>query len=429
MYKSRVKFASLFAMAAVLLAGCGGGGGGSSAPMEKPNVQPLTLTAKFVDSPVSGITVRSGPDGTFVSTTDENGAFQYQTGGAVEFSIGQMKLGAVTDTTTMTNSGLVTPLTLDGDTSSEASPRATNVLRILQSLDSDGNPENGITISAETAGAVTPVDFNLSVESFEMHPAVTAMLNSVAQAEGQPRALVAAEMARQHFTNSMSQLFTGMYDVWFNKQNDAQPSTNTLTLNDRNSVVMTGHDVKGWSIFSAAFDSQGNLTLSCLPQVAPAYRGDVTCMRLSITRFTGTTLIGKFVDLQTGTAGEWTAVARDAKFVSLMQPQIALQPQGADVTPSAGSLTWEFRNVSSQPMAPTSVSVTGNFTAPYVVEGTCKAGTAVAPGQVCTVVARFTSAPTCAQGTFLPTVVFAEGQAQGKQALIAYAMCNVVDET
>lgn len=118
--------------AAAMLTACGGGGGtASSGP---------TQVATFIDSPVTGLafqsTSRSG-------LTDRNGNFPYTPGETVTFSIGNMVLGSVTVT-----GNKVTPLQIVPNATHASDPRVTRILRTLQSLDSDGDLNNGIQISA-----------------------------------------------------------------------------------------------------------------------------------------------------------------------------------------------------------------------------------------------------------------------------------------
>lgn len=49
----------------------------------------------------------------------------------------------------------------------------TNIARFLQSLDLDGNPNNGITISADAAtNSVSQLNFDVSITGFEDNPEV-----------------------------------------------------------------------------------------------------------------------------------------------------------------------------------------------------------------------------------------------------------------
>ncbi|MBA4341754.1 MAG: hypothetical protein C0423_06315 [Methylibium sp.] len=129
----------------VLLAGCGGGGGGDSpaptpspAPVPTPAPPPITKVGVFIDSPVQGLEVWI--DGVKAGLTDAQGQFNYPEGKTVTFRIGALTLG------TSSAPSVVTPADLSTDPVS-----VQNILVALQSLDSDRNPANGITIAADTA--------------------------------------------------------------------------------------------------------------------------------------------------------------------------------------------------------------------------------------------------------------------------------------
>lgn len=119
--------------AAAALTACGGGSSPTSA-----TVTPQVAT--FIDSPVEGLAYQSASRR---GLTDRNGNFPYTPGETVTFSIGNMVLGSVTPT-----GNKVTPLQIVPGASSAADARVTRILRTLQTLDSDGDLNNGIQISA-----------------------------------------------------------------------------------------------------------------------------------------------------------------------------------------------------------------------------------------------------------------------------------------
>ncbi len=211
-------------LSSVLLTACGGGS--SSAPnapdvteeqsdsrgglvgQNEEDSAEQSKTGNFVDSPVSGIQYRTSA---FSGVTDTAGTFQYNTNEIIEFSIGSLVLGAaVADST-------VTPLelgTLNGtlengelDYQSNHEDRATNTLRLLQTLDSDSYPENGITISDNTRNSINSLvnnnlNFNLNGEAFETQQVLLDLL-SLATNTGE---LVSSEQAVEHFKTTLESL-------------------------------------------------------------------------------------------------------------------------------------------------------------------------------------------------------------------------------
>jgi hypothetical protein len=125
----------------LFLSACGGGGGGTP-----------TDVGVFVDAPVEGLAYESGG---ITGTTDSAGKFIYVVGQNVSFSVSGVTLPAVQ------GASLLTPVDLVG-ASSPDSPESVYIARFLQSIDSDGNPDNGIRIdkSKLKTGATTPANWN-----------------------------------------------------------------------------------------------------------------------------------------------------------------------------------------------------------------------------------------------------------------------------
>jgi cytochrome c553 len=99
--------------------------------------------ATFMDAAVSGVEF-DGPN--YSGTTDDNGNLYYRTGDEVTLKIGNLILGSVSP-----RGDKMTPLDLVPGATSSNDPRVVRILRTLQSLDSDGDPEtNDISITAES---------------------------------------------------------------------------------------------------------------------------------------------------------------------------------------------------------------------------------------------------------------------------------------
>ena len=113
-------------------------------------------SGRLVDSAVEGVGY-STPS--FEGYTDADGVFRFRRGEAVSFFIGDIEFPSVRA------SRLLTPLDIAGvdDINNNV---VVNIIRLLQSLDSDNNPDNGINIdeSSLTTGAL---DFSLSESDFE----------------------------------------------------------------------------------------------------------------------------------------------------------------------------------------------------------------------------------------------------------------------
>ena len=148
----------LVAITSMFLGGCGSSGGSSG-----ETVNQSSITGQFIDSVVQGLeyTCSSGING----ITDVLGGFTCDIGDTVIFSINGYEIGSVGAQET------VTPKTLYPN-DNEA---MTNIAQLLQALDSDNNPNNGITIdniSSEYQGlldvtvTLNQADFDSAMASF-----------------------------------------------------------------------------------------------------------------------------------------------------------------------------------------------------------------------------------------------------------------------
>jgi len=120
----------------------------------------------FVDSPVAGIGYRTFNDAevqTREGITNANGEFSYTQGETVQFFVGSIILS---DRFTPASS-VVTVLDIT-DAADTDDQFALNVARLLQSLDDDNDPSNGISIPASAiTSADTPIDLDVDKATFE----------------------------------------------------------------------------------------------------------------------------------------------------------------------------------------------------------------------------------------------------------------------
>ena len=182
----------------LLLSGCGGGSSSS----------PNQLTGQFLDSPVANMGY-STP--TQEGTTNDNGEFTYLEGEEVTFFIGGVEFPPVDAAST------VTPLEIAG--SDDVSDNAVvNIARLLQTLDDDENPENGITIPAAAVTAANGL--SATAFSFSDDPSVfenDANVMGLIQGVDEERSLVPTETAMKHFKQELTlrgkQPYTGLWFV------------------------------------------------------------------------------------------------------------------------------------------------------------------------------------------------------------------------
>ncbi|NCO14269.1 MAG: hypothetical protein CO047_05455 [Piscirickettsiaceae bacterium CG_4_9_14_0_2_um_filter_44_546] len=239
-------------LSAGLLTGCGGIDGTTGTQLENDlndaassfsnyidNITGKTkgtaITAQFIDSPVSNLQYKSNSYNEF---TGANGVFSCVSGEEVEFVIGSVSLG------TSICQAVITPQTLAAElktvqtvntttnasgtktssgtiASKQAAPvlqdddKVLNRVRLLMALDTDANPDNGITLPAVTEQAkVTATTLDFAALSFDND--VQSVLNKL-QVNG---SLVTKTAALTHFQKSVSGLpatydtSTGSYDEY-----------------------------------------------------------------------------------------------------------------------------------------------------------------------------------------------------------------------
>lgn len=202
------------ATALAALAGCGGGG-------DNPIVGETLGTGVFSDSPVQGISYLR--NGAASGSTDILGQFRYKAGETLEFRIGKLVLGRVTGSG---NAMTVTPLQLAQTlaTATQRTNRVTNLLLLLQSLDDDGDPANGIRIPAaaiaalDTDAEVATLDLDAAPAVFLADPDLDVIVAAINAADPAPLAAKPATVAaaldhfRAQFLSRLSGSWLGSID-------------------------------------------------------------------------------------------------------------------------------------------------------------------------------------------------------------------------
>lgn len=195
---------------ALLLAACGGSSNKglpqpgssssvnnqSSAPVVSSSAQSVSSAAAvsvgvFVDSFVVGIGYRTETQN---GVTNERGEFNYRPGEMVTFFIGDLEFPPIPA------KALVTPLDM-AQSLDPASPIAINIARLLQSLDADGNPANGIDLTPVPANFATPLDFALTPEQFAASPAVVEL---VANSGSVNTVVISLQQALDHLRETLT---------------------------------------------------------------------------------------------------------------------------------------------------------------------------------------------------------------------------------
>lgn len=202
---------------------------------------PAIQTGVFLDSAVQGLRYRTN---SLNGETDSAGRFSYTSGETVSFYIGDILLGSTTA------KAIVTPLDLVPGATNETDPTVTNLLRFLQSLDSDGDASNGISLNATVIAnaAGQTINFNQSISNFEMN-----VQDTVDFLFGGSRPMVSATEAQAHFRDTL----IGIATEGSNGGNDGSGGSGDPGVGDFGSLTLSGADtaVIGGS-FQANYSSE-----------------------------------------------------------------------------------------------------------------------------------------------------------------------------
>lgn len=126
----------------LILLGLGGCNDNGS---DDDNSEETVATGTFTDSPVAGLRFETQSQS---GLTDTNGTFRYQEGENVTFYLGDLELGQ------SPGAEVLSPVDLSGS-GSITDEKALNIAILLQTLDEDGDLNNGIRITAAVAERVS----------------------------------------------------------------------------------------------------------------------------------------------------------------------------------------------------------------------------------------------------------------------------------
>ncbi len=188
----------LFLLSALLTACGGSSSGGSSSSAASASQQ----EGQFVDSPITGLGYRPGNE-IDVRLTGPRGEFQFTSGQSIAFSLGGIQLGSAP------GQPFITPTTLANGNESIR----TNLARFFQTLDNDGNPDNGIILAPRVRDRAQAL--SLSLAAFSVDPADFAASEAAQfaiSANGDNRVLIDALEALKHLTASERDIADGQFD-------------------------------------------------------------------------------------------------------------------------------------------------------------------------------------------------------------------------
>lgn len=193
-----MKITTLFfpVLTALLVSACGGGSSNSPSTPDNTTPPPGTttdpannlLTGRFVDSAVAGLQYATSSQS---GVTGPDGAFAYRAGENITFSIGDINLPSIP------TEPIITPLSVFS-TDDITDIRVMNLARLLQTLDADAYPEDGITLSDAAIASATGLEVDFSSPQFE-----NQVSNLVANSGSSNTELVNAIEALDHLQETL----------------------------------------------------------------------------------------------------------------------------------------------------------------------------------------------------------------------------------
>lgn len=228
------KYFILFAL--ILIQGCSSGGGDGG--------DITSLTGQFLDSPVEGVSYVAGG---LSGTTAADGSFCYGSGNSLFLSVGDVDLGDGIARSTFT------PLTLVG-TTNPSNATVVNIASFLQTLDDDGNPNNGILISeaVRTAAIGKTINFAQSTTDFANDGNVqTVVAELTALTTAGARSLVSAAAAEAHLRSTLNDILNAALGTY------SGTSVNTVFNCTDPSFNRTNRSTGSITITSVSLNSNG----------------------------------------------------------------------------------------------------------------------------------------------------------------------------
>ena len=186
----------VFVFISALVIGCSGGSDSGSNPERADASKPLT--GQFIDAPVAGLQYETA---TRSGQTDKDGNFEFLLNESVRFFIGDIELGSAK------GKSIVSPFDLAGTENIENNT-VVNILRLLQTLDENGDPSDGIQLNSAALSEAIGLDTIFvtdDIVAFSTNADLQAYLQRVTGGTG----LVDIQAAQAHFQDTLQEAGIG----------------------------------------------------------------------------------------------------------------------------------------------------------------------------------------------------------------------------
>jgi hypothetical protein len=182
---------------------CSGDAGDTACCLACHNGGQIASAGVLLDSAVQGVRYQTK---TISNKTDAQGTFLYQDGEMVTFSIADLILGKTL------GGPIRTIVDLVEDADSATHPTVTNICKLLITLDQDGNPDNGITLTESIIDEVKgrTIDFEQSIDDFNNDPVVQGLIDTLNAQQvftaNTPRSLCSTMEAQTHMSGTLADI-------------------------------------------------------------------------------------------------------------------------------------------------------------------------------------------------------------------------------
>ncbi len=272
-----MRYLLIFFFILSLCAACGGGGGGDGGGPAPASVK----SGIFVDSAVDGLYYETVTQSGYT----DNGTFKYMAGESVAFYIGNLLIGQGQAKSKMS------PIDLVDGADDESNPTVINICRLLQSLDYDGNPDNGIVITKEVEDQVDNYLLNFvdSISNFENSSAIKDLFNSLNDLdlfeEGITGSLVSAVQAQAHLDASLNDLPDG----------SVKTAIGTYTYNSNSSILTIHYTDSTFTGCGPSLSRSDEFEVLSLTSTQMVFAEDDGPMVWTRNSGTGTDLVGNWI--------------------------------------------------------------------------------------------------------------------------------------
>ena len=205
------------------LTACGGSSDSSNSQPNQPGNpsvpgNPGSKTGILTDSPIEGATYSING---VTAKTNAKGEFKYNEGDIISFKVGDIEVGAVK------GAARITPVDLTND-----EVKQLNLLILLQSLDDDGDHDNGIKLP-EAVSSLAADAVNLSQPTAQFVSTLETELKTIPALAN--NTVVTAEKAKENFKATLLKDITG---IWYVGASNSEESELALIIEEDGSYIM-----------------------------------------------------------------------------------------------------------------------------------------------------------------------------------------------